>query len=144
MRTNEAGVRLIKQFEGFSPKPYKCPGGVLTIGFGHAIRQGELFTEIDEFEGHQLLLRDLKEAEAAIARHVTAPLNENQFSALASWVFNLGAERLRKSTLLRLLNKSRHQDAAAEFPKWSYAGGIRLNGLKARRLAERKLFETPV
>jgi hypothetical protein len=68
------------------------------------------------------------------------PLNPNQFAALVSFAYNLGAEALRKSTLLRLLNNHNYAGAAEQFPRWTYAAGKQLPGLVRRRAAERALF----
>jgi GH24 family phage-related lysozyme (muramidase) len=83
---------------------------------------------------------DLHEAEEAVDRLVTAPLNQNEFDALVSFTFNLGEGNLKKSTLLKYLNQMRYEDAANEFPRWNRAGGQILPGLTRRREAEKRLF----
>ena len=67
-------------------------------------------------------------------------LNQNQFDALVSFTYNLGAGALGSSTLLGKLNRGDFEGAADEFPKWNKAGGKVLNGLVKRRAAERSLF----
>jgi hypothetical protein len=74
---------------------------------------------------------------------VLVPVNPNEFSALVSFAYNLGAEALRKSTLLRLLNAHNYAGAAGQFSRWTYAAGKQLPGLVRRRAAERALFLTP-
>lgn len=134
-------IPLIKTFEGFSPKKYICPAGYSTIGYGHLIKNGENFPEfISEKEAENLLILDCKKFEPAVLKLIKAPLNENQFSALISFVFNLGAGALQSSTLRQKLNRLEYISAASEFPRWVYAGGKRLKGLLIRRLAEQKLF----
>ncbi len=138
-------LELLKEFEGFSDRRYICPGGVDTIGYGHAIRPGEVFSEpITMARGLSLLVKDAEAAGAAVERLVTAPLNDNQFAALVSFTFNLGQGHLASSTLLKRLNAGDYQAAADEFPKWRKAGGVVLDGLVRRRAAERALFITPM
>ena len=146
---NPAGLNLVEEFEGYAKKledgsdrvmAYRDSVGVLTIGFGHTgpdVTAGKI---ISRAEAEQLLKEDLKEAEAGVNRLVTAALNDNQFSALVSFVFNLGAGALEKSTLLTLLNQSQYQEAADQFLRFDKAGGEQLAGLTRRREAERKLF----
>lgn len=144
MKTSPRGIALIKRFEGLRLTAYRCPAGVWTIGYGH--------TGPDVFEGltitqdaaDKLLERDLKIYEDAVNREVTVPLDSNQFDALVSFTYNLGAGNLRKSTLLKYVNQNKHQLAASEFLKWNKAGGVVLGGLVRRRKAERDLYLTPV
>jgi lysozyme len=83
----------------------------------------------------------LKDYEAAVLRYVTVPLNQNQFDALVDFAYNAGAQNLRISTLLKLLNQSQYDKAAAEFDKWVKGGGKTLPGLIKRRALERQLFQ---
>ena len=138
--TSDRGLNLIKQFEGFSAKPYVCAGGRWTIGYCHVILPDETFTEITEDEAIVLLSRDVMEAEGAVDILVKVPLNQNQFDALVSFVYNLGSGNLKSSTLLKLLNASDYDGAAKQFDRWVYAGGRQLLGLIARRKAEEDLF----
>ncbi len=75
---------------------------------------------------------------------VKVPLDANQLGALVSFTFNCGEGNLRKSTLLKKLNKKDYHGAAMEFAKWNRAGGKVLKGLTRRRAAETKLLTTPV
>lgn len=149
---NEAGFRLVQEFEGYAEqlgdgtdrvRAYRDSGGVLTIGFGHT---GSDVTEdliITREQAEQLLQEDLQEAEDAVSNLVTVPLNENQFSALVSFVFNLGAGELEESTLLGLLNQGRYPEAADQFLRFNTVNGEPVEGLTRRREAERQLFLTP-
>lgn len=142
MRTSDHGVELIKQFEGLRLHAYLDSVGVPTIGYGSTsgVELGDTITP----EGAERLLReDLREAESAIDHLVTVPLSQNQFDALASFVFNVGHGNLASSTLLRKLNAGDYDGAAEEFPKWRYAGGQVLAGLERRRRAEAELFGSP-
>lgn len=142
MKTNQKGIDLIKHFEGFRAEPYICSGGKNTIGFGHVIKPKEHFKTLSLADAEVILKDDVKIAEEAVSAFVKVALNSNQFSALCSFVFNLGRWNLGRSTLLQLLNKGEYSKAADEFPKWCWAGGVKLKGLLARRKAERDLFLT--
>ena len=150
MKTNAAGLALIKEFEGFVPTWYKDPVGVWTIGYGHTDNAGspKYATSktmiLSEAEATAILQRDLGQYEDSVARLVKVPLNENQHGALVSFTYNLGAGNLGSSTLLRKLNAGDYAGAAAEFPRWNKAGGKELAGLTRRRAAEQALFEKPV
>ena len=137
------GLELIKKFEGLRLESYRCPAGIPTIGYGHTrgVRIGQKITK-DQAE--RFLADDFLEAESEVARMVKVPLTWNQLDALASFVFNLGAAKLLGSTLLKKLNSGDYKGAAAEFDKWVFANGVKLNGLIARRKAERELFEGKV
>lgn len=140
MNPSPACVALVKVSEGCRLTAYRDSVGVWTIGYGHTrgVRQGQTITQ-DEAEA--LLLDDLDLAAAQVRGMVTVPLTQGQFDALCDFVFNLGAGRLRDSTLLRLLNQGRYGEAAVQFKFWVMAGGKPLPGLVTRRAAERALFE---
>jgi lysozyme len=142
MRCSRQGLELIKRFEGFSARPYLCPAGKLTIGYGHVIRPAEKFSDngITEEAATALLVRDISLWEETINRLVTVTINQNQFDALVSFIHNIGARAFEKSTLLRRLNQGAMQRAAAEFSRWTYSNGCKLEGLVRRRAAESTLF----
>ena len=144
MQTSQTGIDLIKKYEGFSARIYLCPAGKPTIGYGHLILAGEKFPPygISESDAENLLKQDVGVAENAINNLVAADISQNQFDALASFTYNLGAKSLEKSTLLRLINENNMQAAANEFPKWVFAGDKKLAGLERRRAAEMELFST--
>lgn len=147
MQTNQAGINLIKEFEGVRLEAYPDPAHgwkVPTIGVGHTSAAGHppvtKGMKITMAEAESILRRDLQIFEAAVARNVKVPLTGNQFSALVSFTFNLGEGALATSTLLRKLNAGDYAGAADEFPRWNKANGKVLNGLVRRRAAERALF----
>ncbi|MBO5136446.1 MAG: lysozyme [Clostridia bacterium] len=149
MQTGKAGLELIKSFEGLGLKAYLCPSGVLTIGYGHTgmVRGSKITpqTTITPEEAEALLKEDLKHYEKAVNSLVKVPLNSNQFDALVSFVFNIGINAFSTSTLLTLLNNGDYKGASQQFKRWIYVGGKKvLEGLKNRRTAEEKLFNTPV
>jgi lysozyme len=139
LAVNAAGIRLIKEFEGLRLQSYRCPAGVWTIGYGHTAtaKPGQTITEA---EADRLLRQDLALFEECVRSAVRIPVTQNQFSALVSLAFNIGCGALQGSTLIRLLNANKVQEAAQEFLRWVNANGKPLPGLVRRRQAERTLF----
>jgi lysozyme len=136
---NAAGIKLLTAFEGCELKAYQDSVRVWTIGYGHT-KTAKPGMTITQAQAEQLLQDDLAEFEAAVESTVNVGLNDDQFSALVSFCFNLGARSLFDSTLLRVLNQGNFAAAANEFPRWNKAGQQQLLGLTRRRLAERSLF----
>lgn len=139
--TSQAGINLIKSFEGCRLKAYQDSVGVWTIGYGHTSGVYSGMT-ITEEQAEAFLKADLGTSERAVNRLVTYIINQNQFDALVSFTFNLGSGNLAESTLLKKLNKGDITGAANEFDKWIYAGGEVLKGLVRRRAAEKEMFLT--
>ena len=142
MKVSKEGIDLIKKFEGLRLDAYRCQAGILTIGYGHTegVFAGQ---KISKDEADFLLQEDLKTFEQGLCKMLNAEelnVTQNQFDALISFAFNLGLSTLVGSTLWRLFTHGDIQGAANEFPKWIYAGGKPLEGLKRRRQAERELF----
>jgi len=144
MQVSDAGLNLIKEFEGCYLTAYFCPASVLTIGYGHtsaagapAVRKG---MRITKFEAEEILRRDLGRVGASVEALATVPLTQNQFDVLVSFVFNCGAGALKSSTLLKKLNKGRYDDIPAELMKWTKGGGKTLPGLVRRRRAEAAMW----
>ncbi len=140
MKTSPRGIALIKEFEGYSARPYDDVAGKATIGYGHLIRPGEHFGALTEPEANALLQTDLHQAEQAVNDLVTVALAQNEFDALVSFAFNLGRNALRDSTLLRMINAGSFEAAADQFLRWDHASGKVVPGLTRRRQAERRLF----
>ncbi|MER2519724.1 MAG: lysozyme [Bdellovibrionales bacterium] len=140
-RINAEGLAIIKEFEGLHLTPYLCPAKVWTIGYGHTrtVRAGMVLTRE---EAQDLLDEDLRLFERAAQRLVKVPLNDNQFSALVSFVFNVGIANFERSTLLKLLNRTWYEQVPAQLTRWSRAGGEILGGLARRRAAEARLWNT--
>ena len=150
MHTSKNGIEIIKRFESFRSKPYLCPAGVPTIGYGTTVYpSGKKVTildpEITESEANVYLSYDLVKFEKSVSAYVTKNINQNQFDALVSFTYNLGSDALRKSTLLKKINKN-PSDASirTEFGKWVKARGVTLKGLISRRLAESNLYFKPL
>lgn len=149
MTTSSEGRALISHFEGFYPKPYLCPAGVPTIGYGTTVYPGGRKVSLKdqpttEEQAREYLSYDLIEAALDVMYLVHVHLTQCQFDALVSFQYNTGA--LGKSTLLRLLNAGDYLGAAEEFLKWDKAADpktklkVALPGLTRRRKAERKMF----
>lgn len=139
MKTSDNGIELIKRFEGLRLKAYLCPAGKPTIGYGHTkdVKLGDVITEE---EAEQLLREDLIVVENEINRH-NLNINQNQFDALASFVYNVGVGNFRTSTLLKKIKTDPNDKTIAnEFMRWIYADGKPLNGLKKRRKMEADLY----
>lgn len=141
MQINQAGLEIIKTFEGFRARQYVCPAGYPTIGYGHVVKAGEDFTQgVSEEQAEILLKSDLAIAKQAVVRNIKVKLTENQFSSLISFVYNVGGGALQRSTLRQKLNRGEYEAVPGELLKWIYAGGRKLPGLVKRRLAEAELF----
>jgi lysozyme len=142
MRISDNGLELIKSFEGLYLKAYLCPAKVWTIGYGHTgnVKPGDV---INRQQADELLRQDVEEFVAIVNTAVKVPLTQNQFDSLVSFVYNVGADAFRKSTLLRKLNAGDYAGAAQEFERWNKAHGVVLPGLVKRRKKERELFERP-
>jgi GH24 family phage-related lysozyme (muramidase) len=144
MQTSDKGIALIKEFEGCKLTAYQDSVGVWTIGYGWTqpvdgkpIRAG---MTIKQETAERLLKTGLVSYESDVSRLVKVGLTQEQFDALVSFTYNLGARSLSTSTLLRKLNAGDYAGAAEEFLRWNKAGGKVLNGLTRRREAERALF----
>lgn len=139
MRTSQAGINLIKQFESLRLEAYRCPAGIWTIGYGHTagVRRGDV---IDEQRAEQILAEDLKKFEAVVNRECP-DVNQNQFDSLVSFTFNLGERNLLKSTLLKCVKANPNNlNIRTELLRWNRANGEVLPGLIRRRKAEADLY----
>ena len=131
-KINEEGLKLIKDSEGLRLEAYKCAANVTTIGYGTTIypfsRQVKMGDTCTEEEAELYLRHDVGQFEDAVKDLIKVSLNQNQFSALVSFTYNLGAGNLKKSTLRQRLNEGDY-NVGNEFLKWNKAGGKVLNGL---------------
>ena len=140
MNISDEGLDLIREHEGCRLEAYKDSVGIWTCGYGHTygVKEGDTCTQA---QADAWLREDVRQAEVCVSGAVTVPLTQGEFDALVSFTYNLGCRALKNSTLLKLLNDSDYDGAAAEFKKWNHAGGAVLAGLTARREAERARFE---
>lgn len=139
MRTGHAGISLVKQFESLRCEAYRCPAGIWTIGYGHTagVRRGD---RIDTRKAEQLLAEDLRQFEEVVSRECPN-VNQNQFDALVSFVFNIGTGNFLKSTLLKCVKANpQNMNIRYEFSRWNKADGTVLAGLVRRRKAEADLY----
>jgi lysozyme len=139
MKLSQAGINLIKSYEGCKLQAYQCPAKKWTIGWGHTAtaRPGMCITQA---EADRLFREDLAKFEDAVRSFVKVSIDQGQYDALVSLCYNIGAEALRTSSLLRFLNQSRHNTAGLELLRFVYAGKQRLPGLIARRNKEYDLW----
>jgi lysozyme len=147
-KINAAGLKLLMASEGCKLNCYRDGAGVATIGFGHTGPDVTNGMTITQAEADRLLAEDLAKFEKAVDELVKVNLTENQFSALVVWTFNCGAQALKRSTLLKLINQGDLAGASRQFGLWNkirdHDGKSRpLAGLTVRRQAEMNLFMRP-
>ena len=143
MKTSEAGVALIKEFEGFpyNGRPYRDMVQVWTIGYGHTEGVGPNTKPITMQEASELLRQDLDKKYAPAVNALGVSLGPHQFDALVSFVYNCGPGAISANTQVgRALRAKQWQAAADCLLMWNKAGGKPVDGLSRRRKAERALF----
>jgi lysozyme len=172
----QPGLDIIKLYESCRLHPYLCPSNYLTIGWGHLLQPkwdaalfglpveelkriktecesaGRLTREASKLFIYQevadkLLAQDVKQTALFVHSLIRVPLNQNQFDALVSFVFNIKQNQFVDSTLRKKLNAGDYAGASKEFPRWKYGtvNGVKtvLPGLVARRETEQALFNLP-
>jgi lysozyme len=145
MKVNKLGIDMMHHFEGCKLQAYQCSAKVWTIGWGNTyyqdkrpVKQGDVITQAQANELFEMVMNEFA---IEVRKALTKQLNENQFSALVCFAYNVGIGNLKKSTLLRKANINPNDETiAGEFAKWNKAGGKVLNGLTRRRLAEAELY----
>lgn len=145
---SDSGLKFIADHEGIILNLYNDPVGHCTIGVGHLVHRGPINgSEPEEFKcgitrerAMELLRDDVKIAEQTIHKLVKVALNQNQFDALVSFVFNVGEQQFAKSTLLKKLNTGEYNAVPHELNRWVFADGQKLPGLITRRQHEGELF----
>lgn len=138
-KISDKGIELIRSFEGLELKAYLCPAGILTIGIGHTkgVKKGDTITEEQAL---QYFKDDVEPIENYLNK-LNICETQGQFDALVSFIFNLGKGSFSRSTLLKKIkNKASDEEICAQFMRWVYAGGKKLNGLVRRREAECSLW----
>ena len=140
MRSSNLLLEKLKDFEGLRLEAYLDAAGVPTIGYGHTGRDVKLGDRITKYWADDLLCRDVEAAEKAIDR-LGLTLTQGQLDALVSFTFNLGIDRLAKSTLLQTIREGgTMRQIRREFMRWVYAGDVKLSGLEKRRQWEADRF----
>ena len=140
MKISEKGIALIKEFEGCRLTAYKCPAGKWTIGWGATGPKIIEGLKWSQDQADSALMAHVSEFERAVSDLITVPLTQGQFDALVSFTYNLGPDRLRNSTLRKMLNGGDYAGAAKQFGLWISKGTPAEPGLRRRREAERQLF----
>lgn len=141
MRMSDAGIdAMLKKFEGCRLKAYRCPAGILTIGYGHTSAAGDPQVvegmTITQEQALEILHCDLIKYEKGVAELVKVQLTQNQFDVLVDFAYNAGVGALAKSGLLRAVNAGNFDAVPDELMKWTKGGGKVLPGLVRRRQAE--------
>ncbi|MGX7030724.1 lysozyme [Vagococcus zengguangii] len=139
MEISAKGINLIKKWEGVRLEAYEDIIGVWTIGYGHTkdVKKGMTITQQ---QAEDFLKKDIKHHVAYMEQVIKVPLTQDQFDALASFHFNLGAEILKDSDLLIYINQQEWKKAAKEMERYVYAGKEKSQGLVNRRHDEVQLF----
>ena len=154
---SDKGIELLARLEGMRRHLYLDEGGLPTIGIGHLLTRSEQASgkiviggevsliaqglTIDQC--HQLLRQDLAGPVAVVNNVITAGINQNQFDAMASFVFNVGGSAFNHSTLLQCINAGEFDQAPEQLRRWVYVNGRKSEGLRRRREAEIVLWNTP-
>jgi len=169
VKTSEAGVHLMHQFEGYRDKPYQCSAHMWTVGWGHVLYQDQLKLPMVRKEGYTGLLRreyplrpgdnrawkkeelveifknDISSFESGVLR--LAPNlagHQGCFDACVAFSYNVGLGNFQRSAIRQRIAREDWPGAADAFMQWTKAGGQVLKGLVRRRGAERDLFLTGV
>lgn len=147
MKISQAGIDLIKQFEGYRGDAYPDPATGAepwTIGYGTTIypngskvKKGD---SASQAQAEEYLRHDVAKFESGVSALLTAPTTEAQFDAMVSIAYNIGLGNFGKSTLLKKHNAKCWTCAAGQFLVWNRAGGKVMNGLTRRRNAERAMY----
>ena len=156
MNISDKGINLIKKYEGCRLTAYKCPSNILTIGYGHTGSDVYIGKRITQDEADKLFSMDLKIHENNVNKLVKVSLTQNQFDALVSLEYNIGYSNFKSSSILKLINDKRYNEACQRFllenksaktleekykGSWVFDNNKKvLKGLVNRRLEEQKLF----
>jgi lysozyme len=135
-----AGLALIKRFEQCRLATYQDQRGVWTLGWGHTGPAVTAQSVCSQADADLWLIQDTYAAQKAVNATVDVAITQNQFDALVSFTFNVGAGSEAHSTLVRILNGGDTADAADQFLVWDMVNGQPNAGLARRRAAERALF----
>jgi lysozyme len=144
MKITQAGIDLIRRFEGFRGTAYRCPSGVWTIGYGHTsnagapkVMQGMTMTEAD---AGKTLASDIQSFASGVRSSLQRRVSDDQFSALVSFAFNVGLDGFRSSSVKKAVDSGDFDAVPRRLGLWVKGGGRILPGLIKRRAAEAELF----
>ncbi|MBI1929684.1 lysozyme [Candidatus Poribacteria bacterium] len=152
---SEKGKKLLAEWEGVKLQVYKDVAGLPTIGVGHLLTRDELTSGkiwirggpikyangLTKEQVMDLLGQDLEEFEKVVNNSVKVELKQNQFDALVSFTFNVGANAFKNSTLLKVLNQGQYEEVPNQLRRWVYAGGQKVQGMINRREKEINLWK---
>ena len=148
MKLDSKGYDLIKEFEGFSDRPYKCSANIPTIGYGNTFypdgkRVSMLDKQITKEYADEIFKNVADNFAFKVSKLIKSKVTQNQFNALVSFAYNVGIGNLEKSTLLKLVNINPNDAMIAkQFLRWNKAKGKELKGLTNRRIKESALYYT--
>jgi len=138
-------LSLIQEFEGFKERPYLCPAGKWTIGYGHLLTEEEKKLwenkHVTPEEALSLLKQDVYRVECSLKRLVKVLLSTLQYNALLSFVFNVGSGSFQRSQLRQYVNREEHEQVPSEFMRWVWVNFKKSRGLVRRRQAEAVLYQ---
>jgi lysozyme len=137
MKLSENGFKVLIMREGLRLKAYQDVKGIWTIGVGHTGPDVVEGLVIGELHAYDLFHLDIAWAEDAVNENVHAPLTQNQFDALVSFVFNIGETQFVRSTMLKKLNKMDYVGATKEFDRWVIPIQV-----TSRRMSEKAQFSS--
>jgi len=147
MKISKHGLDLIKEYEGFMPKPYLDDALVPTIGYGttHYGIGGRPVTmsdhEITKSVATILMEDQINVTYGKAANHaIRVPVTQNQFDAMVSFTYNVGVAGMKSSNVLKYINSGRISEAHTQFSHWTHVNGKVDRGLVNRRKKEAKLF----
>lgn len=135
-------AQIVRRFEGCRLRPYLCPAGIPTIGYGatfyeNGVRVTLRDAPITQQRAEQLLLWMIEAVYMpAVVRLCPGIRCPKRLAAIIDFTFNLGERKLSASTLRRKINAQDWVAVAVQLRKWVRGGGKVLNGLVLRREAE--------
>ena len=134
-----AGSLIVPPSEGLVTHGYLDPVGVATSCYGHTGPDVKVGIKYTNEECVQQFAEDIQEADKAVHSVIHVPLTWYQEAALISFTYNVGADNLKKSTLVKLFNMGKYTEGCKQMLRWVYAGGKKLPGLVDRRQRETKV-----
>lgn len=133
-----SGVFIAKH-EGLVLGTYPDPVGIITSCYGHTGPELKLGQKFSEDECLDQLAKDLSKHNSEMTKYIKVPLSAQEHAAYLSFTYNVGVGNFKSSTLLKLLNKGKRQEACEQLTRWVFAKGKKLRGLVNRRNDEKAL-----
>ena len=142
MKISPSAKAMIQSFEAFRPHAYKDGSGIRTIGYGHVILPSEdMLFFVNKKQALEILDKDIRIAENCVKELIPFPLDQNQFDALVSLVFNIGCGAFKTSNVYKYLKQQNFMIACAYWREWVRGRNkIALPSLALRRQKEIELF----